>query len=147
MGYINKIHLYTDGGSQGNPGPGSIAILVCTHDNNLLYEFSECIGQCTNNQAEYKAVIKGLELCAKYTRGQVICFTDSELLVKHMTAVYRLKNDILRELFLEVKKNCQIFSEVLFQHTPRNHQRIQRADNLVKDAYQGRCINKCHVNP
>jgi ribonuclease HI len=147
MPFIDKVILYTDGGSKGNPGPGAIAALIYSHEDELLYEYSECIGHCTNNQSEYKAVIKGLSLCAKYTRGQVTCFTDSELLVKHMNAVYRLKNDVLRELFYEIKKNCQVFSDVLFQHSPRNHQRIQKADGLVKNAHQGRCVDKCYIKP
>ncbi len=77
MTYRGKIHLYTDGGSKGNPGAGSIGTVICTDSNKLLHEYSECIGHCTNNQAEYKALIKGLDLCAKYTRGEVVCFSES----------------------------------------------------------------------
>ena len=54
------ILLYTDGSSKGNPGSGSIGIIICDENNKKLYEYSECIGYCTNNEAEYKALIKVL---------------------------------------------------------------------------------------
>ena len=142
MRYIGKIHLYTDGGSKGNPGAGSIGIVICTDSNEILHEYSECIGHCTNNQAEYKALIKGLDLSAKYTRGEVVCFSDSELLVKQMNGEYRLRNDALRELFHEVNKNAGVFKSITYQHVNRNHQRIQRADKLLNDAHNGNTKNK-----
>ena len=144
MKYVGKVNLFSDGGSKGNPGPGSIAILICCQDNKLLHEYSECIGHCTNNQAEYKALIKGLDYCAKYTRGDVVCFSDSELIIKHMNGQYRLKNDELRSLYHDVVKNANVFKSVTYQHVPRTNQRIQRADKLVKQAHEGRCINKTH---
>ena len=146
MAYIGKIHLYTDGGSRGNPGAGAIGIVICTDSNDILHEYSECIGHCTNNQAEYKALIKGLDLCAKYTRGEIVCFCDSELVVKHMNGQYRLKNDTLRELFHQVNKNAGIFSNITYQHVNRTHQRIQRADRLLNDAQNGNATNK-QFNP
>lgn len=144
MAKLDKIHLYTDGGCKGNPGSGSIGVIICTHENKLLHEYSECIGHCTNNQAEYKALIKGLDLCAKYTRGDVTCFSDSELVIKQMNGVYRLKNDKLRELFHDVNKSSGIFKKVTYQHVKRTNQRIQRADSLVKQAHTGKCCDKTH---
>lgn len=139
--FINKVQLYTDGGSRGNPGPGAIGIVICNESNRILHEFAECIGHCTNNQAEYKALIKGLDLCAKHTRGEVLCFCDSELLVKQMNGVFRIKNDRLRELFHEVHRNCTPFSKVTFQHLTRKNQIIQRADQILNDAQNGNSIN------
>src|SRR5437867_899709 len=119
MTYINEIRLYTDGGCRGNPGPGAIGILILDPQNNELESHAEVIGNCTNNRAEYKALIKGLGLAAKYTRRKVCCFLDSELVVNHMNGLYRLKNDPLRELFHEVKKAEQAFDEVVYQQVPR----------------------------
>lgn len=144
MPFIEQVHLYTDGGSKGNPGSGSIGVVICTHDNKILHEFSDCIGHCTNNQAEYKALIKGLDLCAKYTRGRVTCFSDSELCVKQMNGEYRLKNDKLRTLFHEVKTNEAVFKNVTYQHVPRTNQRIRRADALLNEAHNGKCTNESH---
>ncbi len=143
----NHVCLYTDGGSKGNPGPGAIAVVICDENNRILLEYSECIGHCTNNQAEYKALIKGLDLSGRYTRRKVTCYSDSELLVKHMNGRYRLKNDELRRLFHQVKDVVRVFDEVVYQHVPRGNQRITRADQLVKQAHAGRQINKVHVMP
>jgi ribonuclease HI len=145
--YIEEINVYTDGGCKPNPGDGAIAVLLCSYDDKLLYEYSERIGYCTNNQAEYRAAIRGLELSAKYTRGRVICTSDSELFVKQMNGEYRLKDDKLRELFYEVNKVCAPFKEVHFVHSHRQNQRIQRADRLASEAHEGRCTKKCIVEP
>ena len=147
MAYFEQINLITDGGSKGNPGPGSIGIVICDGNNSLLYEYSECIGHCTNNQAEYKALIKGLDLCALYTRKRITVFSDSELMIKHMTGVYRLKNMELRSLFQQVKDRERIFESLVYQHVKRDaNQRIKRADELLNQAHAGRPCNKCIVN-
>ena len=147
MAYIQHINLFTDGGCKGNPGPGSIGIVVCDGNNNLLYEYSECIGHCTNNQAEYRALIKGLDLCDLYTRKRITAFSDSELMIKHMNGVYRLKNIELRSLFQEVKDRERIFESLVYQHVKRDaNQRIKRADELLNQAHAGRPCNKCIVN-
>jgi ribonuclease HI len=143
MAYYDHIFLFTDGGSKGNPGPGSIGIIICDASNNLLYEYSECIGHCTNNQAEYQALIKGLDLCAKYTRKRITAYCDSELIVKHMNGVYRLKNDELRKLYHQVRDRERVFKSVVYQHVDRSNQRITRADKLLNQAFAGRPSDKC----
>jgi ribonuclease HI len=147
MAYFDHICLYSDGGSKGNPGPGAIGIIICDGANKLLYEYSDCIGHCTNNQAEYKALIKGLDLCAMYTRRRVTCYSDSELVIKQMNGVYRLKNDVLRTLYHEVIDRTRVFDEVIYQHVPRSNQRLARADHLVNQANAGQAVDKCLVNP
>lgn len=147
MAYFEQINLITDGGSKGNPGPGAIGVVICDGNNNLLYEYSECIGHCTNNQAEYKALIKGLDLCALYTRKRITVFSDSELMIKHMNGVYRLKNMDLRALFQQVKDRERIFEILVYQHVKRDaNQRIKRADEILNQAHAGRPCNKCIVN-
>lgn len=84
----------------------------------MLHEHAECIGYTTNNQAEYRALIKELDLCAHYTRGRVRCYSDSAIVVKQVTGIYRLKNEALRPLFDEVKRRAQHFQAVVFQHVP-----------------------------
>lgn len=142
MATIRKVHLYTDGGSRGNPGAGAIGIVICNENNTVLHEYAVCIGHCTNNQAEYRALIKGLDLCARYTRGEVICFCDSDLLVKQMNGNYRIKNDRLRDLYHEVRRNMELFTTVTFQHVNRTNQRIQRADRLLNDAQNGNSTDR-----
>jgi len=139
---VDRVHLYTDGGSKGNPGPGAIAVLICTEDNKVVRKFSECIGDTTNNQAEYRALVKGLDLCAEFTRGTVACFTDSQLVAKQMNGEWRLKDEKMRRLFHEVKRNADVFSQVSYQHVRRTNQRITEADKLVKQAHNGQCVNE-----
>jgi ribonuclease HI len=147
MAYFEHINLFTDGGCKGNPGPGSIGVVICDGNNNLLYEYSECIGHCTNNQAEYRALIKGLDLCALYTRKRITVFSDSELMIKHMNGLYRLKNIELRSLFQEVKDRERVFENLVYQHVKRDaNQRIKRADELLNQAHAGRPCDKCIVN-
>ena len=136
--FIGEIKLFSDGGCRGNPGPGAIGVLVFNEANQELDRYSECIGQTTNNRAEYRALIKGLDLCAQYTRGRVCCFTDSQLIAKQMNGTYRLKSDELRSLFYEVKKREQVFQEVIYQHIERTNPYIRMADRLLNEAFEGR---------
>lgn len=147
MATFNNILLYTDGSSRGNPGPGAIGVVICSDRNQLLYEYSECIGHCTNNQAEYRALIKGLDLAARYTRQRVTVYSDSELVMRQMSGAYRLKNDALRQLYQEVRDRERPFQEVTYQHVPRGNQRVSEADRLNGRAHAGRPVDKCHVEP
>lgn len=138
MSYIRAVNLFTDGGCLGNPGPGALGFVILSDANAELSSYAECIGHCTNNQAEYQAVIKGLDICSKYTRGRVVCFTDSELIVKQMNGVYRLINDDLRALFHKVKDAERVFDEVVYQHVKRNNQYVKKAHILLHNALNGR---------
>ena len=133
-----EVNLYTDGGCRGNPGPGAIGIVICDAASIVLHEHAECIGYTTNNQAEYRALIKGLDLCAEYTRGRVSCYSDSQIVIKQITGAYRLKHEALRTLFDEVKRGTQRFREVVFQHVRREHHCIVQADRLLNDALDNR---------
>lgn len=135
---ITSLKIYCDGACIGNPGNGAIGVLILDQDNNALEEYKECIGHCTNNQAEYKALIKGLDLAAKHCRSEVYCYTDSELVIKHLQGIYRLKNDELRALFHEVKNKERAFKRVVYIHVSDADQRIKRAHKLAHDALNGR---------
>jgi ribonuclease HI len=139
---LDEVSLYTDGGCRGNPGPGAIGILICDAASTLLHEHAECIGHTTNNQAEYRALIKGLDLCAHYTRGRVCCYSDSEIVVKQVTGVYRLKNEALRPLFDEVKRRAHCFQAVVFQHVRRENPMIVKADRILNEAFEGRALSR-----
>ena len=136
--YIDEVRLFSDGGARGNPGPSAIGILVLSENNQALLKFSDCIGHATNNQAEYRSLIKGLDFCAKFTRRRVCCFTDSELVVNQMNGIWRLKNDELRNLFFEVRKCTQAFDSVVSQHVVRSNPFMKKADWLLNEAFEGR---------
>lgn len=133
-----KIYVNSDGGSRKNPGPAAIGVVIWDEDHNKLEEFKECIGDATNNTAEYKAVIKALELAAKHTRNEVHLFTDSELVIKQMNGIFRIKKQHLLELFNEVKDRERTFKKVVYNHVPRNNKFQVHADKLVSDALEGK---------
>ena len=121
-----------------NPGPGAIGIVLLDAFGNELGIHAEVIGDCTNNRAEYKALIKGLHLAAGHTRTKLNCFLDSELVVKQMIGIYRLKDKTLLDLFQEVKDAERAFKDVIYQHVPRTNQYIQKADKALNETFEGR---------
>ena len=142
----SPVNLYVDGGSRGNPGPGSIAALLYNSDNQLLRKYAEHIGECTNNEAEYKALLKGLDLCAKHTIGRVSCFSDCKLVVKQMSKQWRVAADNLRPLHIEALGKQQLFANVTYSHVRRTNQKIKQADQLVKQAHEGNFIDETYVD-
>jgi len=135
---ILTLYIYTDGGCRGNPGPGAIGIVFFDENNNKIAEYKECIGDCTNNQAEYRAVIKALELSTAHCRKKLLCFLDSELVVKQLSGAYRIKNEELRRLFYLLKDRERAFEQVVYNHVKRENQFIKYADKLVDDALDGK---------
>jgi len=136
--FIDCVKLYSDGGCKRNPGPGAIAFIIYDCSGIILESHYECVGETTNNRAEYLALIKGLDYTAKHTRRSVICFLDSDLVIKQVTGVFRLKNSELRRLFQEVKNKERSFNDVKYQHLKRTNPLIQKVDRLVKLALEGR---------
>jgi len=135
---LNKIHVYTDGASRGNPGPSAIGVVIYDENKNVLEEYKECIGDTTNNTAEYKALIKALELSAAHCRREVCCFLDSELVVRQLSGRYRIKAKHLLELFYVLKDREKAFDKVIYNHVRRTNKFICRADKLVNDALDGK---------
>jgi ribonuclease HI len=133
---IQKIYVNCDGGSRKNPGPAAIGIVIWDENHNKLETYKERIGEATNNVAEYKALIKALELSAKHTRNEVIIFTDSELVVRQVTGIYRIKAKHLLPLVQEVKKNEQLFSKVVYNTVTRNNRYQVEADKLVNKSLE-----------
>ena len=132
------VTVYIDGACLGNPGPGAIGIVVLDENNQELATHRECIGETTCNRAEYKALIKGLDLAVGICRKKVICFSDSELIVKQLNKSWRIKNKELLNLNVEVNNKVRLFEEVIFQHISRHNQYIAKADGLTKEALAGK---------
>ena len=127
------LHLFTDGGSRGNPGHAAIGIVL--EDpvrGEVLEERGECIGIGTNNVAEYRALIGGLKIARRRHPNRLVCHLDSELIVKQMSGEYRVKMPTLQPLFGEIRELSLSFPSIAFVHIPRadNH----RADALVNRA-------------
>lgn len=127
------LHLFTDGGSRGNPGQAAIAaILEDPVRGVVLKELKETIGVETNNVAEYKALIEGLRMSLPFQPNRLICHLDSELVVKQLNGEYRVKMEALRPYFDEIQELAAELPDVVFQHIPREDN--YRADALVNQA-------------
>lgn len=127
-----KYTLFTDGGARGNPGPGAIGVVLKNEAGEIVYEASQYIGPSTNNEAEYKALIHGLEVAKDKNPGTLACFLDSELVVKQLNGEYRVKNDKLKMLFDNVKKLQFEIPNISFNHVLRK--KNKEADKLVNTA-------------
>jgi len=114
------ITIYTDGGARGNPGPAAIGVVIKDEKGKIMKQYAEYIGEATNNQAEYQALIKGLELAQEFKPQQVYCFLDSELVTKQMKQEYKVKDQDLQSLFVKVWNNALKFPKVSYQHISRN---------------------------
>ncbi|MFZ5802505.1 MAG: ribonuclease HI family protein [Candidatus Omnitrophota bacterium] len=128
------LHVYSDGGARGNPGPAAIGVLVCDAKDEELRDFQETIGDATNNVAEYRGVIKGLELAAALGGQEIRYFLDSQLVACQLSGDYKVKTDHIRELFLQVKEKEKHFRKVTYKHLPREHEKIRHVDKLVNRA-------------
>ena len=125
------IYTNSDGGARGNPGPGAIGVIV-RKDGEILTRYSAQIGKfVTNNVAEYEALIKALELASNYTKGELTCILDSELVVKQLLGEYRVRNPKLLELFLKVQKLQERFDKIIYKHVNRDDKFQQIADELL----------------
>lgn len=137
MAFIDLVKVYTDGACRGNPGSGAIGILISDDEGNVLDQHKECIGECTNNIAEYTALKKGLDLAVAHTRKKVVVHSDSKLVVCQMNGIWRIKKPHLKSLFDEVKQKEARFDKVIYNHVPRENQFIRQVDQMANDALDG----------
>lgn len=127
----SKFTLNTDGGSRGNPGPGAAAAVLKNDTGTKIKQKGVFLGNCTNNEAEYKALIMGLEMTLEEGIQIVDCLLDSELVVKQVRGEYKIKLDHLKKLAGEVKKLEAKFTKVTYNHVPRSQNKD--ADALVNE--------------
>ena len=127
-----KLIIYTDGGSRGNPGPGGLGVVIYNTKGKILKTCSRFLKLCTNNQAEYKALILGLEKAKTFKATSIDCYLDSELIVKQLNREYKVKDPILGSLFISVWNLSQFFKSVNFYHISRTKNTL--ADSLVNEA-------------
>lgn len=126
---MDKIIIYTDGGARGNPGPAGIGVVFFDDKKNILRKFSEYIGEATNNQAEYRAVILALQKAKELKFKELDFYLDSELVIKQLNGEYRVKDKDLGSLFVKVWNLKLGFKKVSFRHVPR--EKNKEADKLV----------------
>ena len=115
----SEIKLYTDGGSRGNPGPSATGVALLTMDDQLIKTDGTYLGITTNNQAEYKAVLEGLELAYELGAKKVHVLMDSLLVVNQMNGIFKIKNPDLMVINQLIREKITIFDSVTFKHVPR----------------------------
>jgi ribonuclease HI len=127
-----KARLFTDGGARGNPGPAAFGYVLEGEDGSVLDARGEAIGVATNNVAEYSALIAGLQKAIELGVDDLEVVSDSELLVRQMTGVYRVKNRGLIELSLEAGGLARRVGRVRYTAVRREENEL--ADRLVNEA-------------
>ncbi|HLD86256.1 MAG TPA: ribonuclease HI family protein, partial [Patescibacteria group bacterium] len=111
--------LRTDGGARGNPGPAALGVVIEDETGRELKTISRYLGETTNNQAEYQALLTGLTEAKRLGANEVHCYLDSELVVKQLKLEYKVKDKELAPLFVKVWNSVQEFKKVTFHHVPR----------------------------
>ena len=127
-----KARLYTDGGARGNPGPAAYGYVLEAEDGTVLAAHGEAIGTATNNVAEYRALVAGLEKALELHADELEVVSDSELLVKQMKGEYKVKNETLQELSSEARRLARQLRSVSYTAVRREHNEL--ADQLVNEA-------------
>jgi ribonuclease HI len=127
-----KVVVHVDGGARGNPGPAAIGVVVSTSDGEVLSELSERIGVASNNVAEYRALLRGVELAGALGASEVEIVNDSELVARQVTGVYKVKHAGLKPLHAEATAALRRFDRWQIRSVPRADN--ARADELVNDA-------------
>jgi len=127
-----KAVVCCDGASSGNPGPAAIGVVITDADGREVLAWGECIGRATNNVAEYRAAIAGLEKTLELGAKSVELRADSELLVKQLRGQYRVKNAGLKPLHARVRQLLGRFDAWSVAHVPR--EKNARADALAASA-------------
>jgi len=127
-----KARLSTDGGARGNPGPAAFGYVLETEDGTVLDARGEAIGVATNNVAEYRALIAGLEKAVELGVDELEVVSDSELVVKQMRGEYKVKNEALRGLSSQAVGLARRLGKVRYTAVRREHNEL--ADRLVNEA-------------
>lgn len=119
-----KLTTYTDGGARGNPGPAALGVVIKDEQNKIVASYGEYLGIQTNNFAEYSALISALKKAHALGASDVDCILDSELIVKQMRGLYKVKEPTLQKLFVLAYNAAAVFKSVTYRHTPRanNHE-------------------------
>ena len=124
-----KAIIYTDGGSRGNPGQGALGVVIADENEKVLKEYSHYLGEVTNNQAEYEAVIFALAKAKQLKIKEIELRVDSELIGKQLLGKYKIKDSDLQPLFIKAWNLRLDYDKVDIKIIPREQNK--KADKLV----------------
>jgi ribonuclease HI len=129
---MGRLTVNVDGGARGNPGPAAVGVVVRDGGGEVVAERGERIGEATNNVAEYRALLLGLDLARKHGGTELELIGDSELVVRQVEGRYKVKNAGIKKLHDEVKQALRGFDSWSIRHVRREHNAA--ADRLVNQA-------------
>lgn len=139
-----KIIIYTDGGARGNPGPAAIGVVIKNASGDTIKRYGEAIGETTNNEAEYRAVVSGLQKVKallgkdKIKTLPVEVRMDSELIMKQLSGIYKIEEEKLFPFFIKISNLKIDFGSITFHHIPREKNKEADAEvNQALDKEQG----------
>jgi ribonuclease HI len=132
---VPKLTVNFDGGSRGNPGPAAIGVVVSDSDGEIVAEVGETIGRATNNVAEYRALLRGIELARDHGATEVEIFGDSQLIVRQVEGRYKVKHPEMKKLHTEAKAALGEFDSWTISDVRRAYN--AEADRLVNEAFDG----------
>ena len=131
-----RLVVHVDGGARGNPGPAAIGVVVSDPDGAVIEDVAERIGEATNNVAEYRALLRGLQRAAALGASEVELVNDSELVARQLTGAYKVKHPAMRPLHAEAMRALEGFVRWSITSVPRAEN--AGADALVNAALDGR---------
>ena len=124
--------FYIDGASKGNPGAAGVGIVMCDRDHNLIQKYKKCIGEATNNVAEYMALIIALQEAVKVRVRDVEVYSDSELMVRQVQGTYRVKDNKLKQVYALFENLRDYFCHFSIKYLER--EKNKEADRLANQA-------------
>ncbi len=127
-----KLVVHVDGGARGNPGPAAIGVVLSDPDGTVLKELSDRIGIATNNVAEYRALLRGVQAARELGAEEVEIVNDSELVARQLTGAYKIRHPSMKPLHDEAIKGLRAFHRWQIRSVPRKQN--ARADALVNEA-------------
>jgi ribonuclease HI len=132
---LKVLRLYTDGAARGNPGPAGLGVVIEDDQGMRLGGLCRYLGKATNNQAEYYALIEGLQAVRDWNPDRLEIYLDSQLVVEQVNGRYRVKNQDLKPLYQRARELIDSFPEVVIRH-------VERAKNKGADALANRAIDE-----
>ena len=132
---MKPILIYTDGAARGNPGPAAAGWCFCDESGVVLKEGKRFLGELTNNQAEYQALLLALEEAKKTGIQAIRVYSDSELMVRQLKGEYKVKNEGLKPLYQKAVLTLRAFAQYSLTSIPREKNEI--ADRLANEAIDG----------
>src|ERR1044072_4514674 len=132
---MSRVTVNVDGGARGNPGPAAIGVVLRAEGGGVQEEGGEAIGEATNNVAEYRALLRGIELAAEHGASELELIGDSELVVRQVGGRYKVKNGGMKELHEGVRRALRGLDSWSIRHVRRAEN--ADADRLVNQALDG----------